>query len=506
MNSKQDIINKENQSKEEIIQFSLPEIEEKYNVQIYLSKNKYSIIFKIEEINNFSHYFYEKLDPRDFKKKYKDIISHESIKDIFYEIKNIINKNKLRIEEQMNKMNLIIIQNNDKAEIIFILRKRYICQNKVNLFLTERIKDNFKKIKKLENQMNNFVRNLNEENDIINNINDKILNINNKINSIYQDLNYINNALKNPLISKNNENKSLLSISKDKNDENKNFKSNHSCFLLFVLNIIIFIFLYNLFIFVFSVENAINISIKSGEDFYAKFSILESIFGIKNNSFESDEIKAKEKNINNVNKKPRIQDKKVNNNFNHKKFNNNQNYDYLQFFFQSDEALNIIKKLNIKIMIIDENINLMGNDTLKNQEAINYFTKQIIMIKNNTINDIKLTLKYSKVNSEKNFYFNSEAFKENLICFQNSKNNIIYIFSPNIVKLIDYISKKSLEKLKNEVIYIFKYKENYEEKISDAEILRDVFDNTLDLCNNGNNKYKCDLKIYEVNYIVSNKK
>ena len=148
----------------------------------------------------------------------------------------------------------------------------------------------------------------------------------------------------------------------------------------------------------------------------------------------------------------------------------------------------------------------MGNDTLKNQEAINYFTKQIIMIKNNTINDIKLTLKYSKVNSEKNFYFNSEAFKENLICFQNSKKNIIYIFSPNIVKLIDYISKKSLEKLKNEVIYIFKYKENYEEKISDAEILRDVFDNTLDLCNNSNNKYKCDLKIYEVNYIVSNKK
>ena len=243
MNSKQDIINKENQSKEEIIQFSLPEIEEKYNVQIYLSKNKYSIIFKIEEINNFSHYFYEKLDPRDFKKKYKDIISHESIKDIFYEIKNIINKNKLRIEEQMNKMNLIIIQNNEKAEISFILRKRYICQNKVNFYLTERIKDNFKKIKKLENQMNNFVRNLNEENDIINNINDKILNINNKINSIYQDLNYINNALKNPLISKNNENKSLLSISKDKNDENKNFKSNHSCFLLFVLNIIIFIFL-----------------------------------------------------------------------------------------------------------------------------------------------------------------------------------------------------------------------------------------------------------------------
>lgn len=56
------------------------------------------------------------------------------------------------------------------------------------------------------------------------------------------------------------------------------------------------------------------------------------------------------------------------------------------------------------------------------------------------------------------------------------------------------------------MIYIFKYKENYEEKISDAEILRDVFDNTLDLCNNSNNKYKCDLKIYEVNYIVSNKK
>ena len=92
MNSKQDIINKENQSKEEIIQFSLPEIEEKYNVQIYLSKNKYSIIFKIEEINNFSHYFYEKLDPRDFKKNIKILYHMKALKIFFMRLKILLIK------------------------------------------------------------------------------------------------------------------------------------------------------------------------------------------------------------------------------------------------------------------------------------------------------------------------------------------------------------------------------------------------------------------------------
>ena len=76
--------------KNDIIEIQLSNDESNFYLYIYFSKNKSSIIFKIKELNICDNYFYEKYDLRDFSKKYKRIISDESIEDAFIDIKNII--------------------------------------------------------------------------------------------------------------------------------------------------------------------------------------------------------------------------------------------------------------------------------------------------------------------------------------------------------------------------------------------------------------------------------
>ena len=92
--------------KEEYIQLSFPNLDSKYIIKIYISKNKGTIIFKIEEINVVTHYFYEKFDPRDFSKKYKGIISQENIIEAFNDIKKIIREKEMKIEEGKKKIYL----------------------------------------------------------------------------------------------------------------------------------------------------------------------------------------------------------------------------------------------------------------------------------------------------------------------------------------------------------------------------------------------------------------
>ncbi len=64
---------------------------------------------------------------------------------------------------------------------------------------------------------------------------------------------------------------------------------------------------------------------------------------------------------------------------------------------------------------------------------------------------------------------------------------------------------KKLEKVKNNIVYIFKEKENCEENISKENIFKETIDIIFSFINSYDNSYienVYDLKIYEVNYTI----
>lgn len=468
---------------EEKIQLSFPEEEAKYNIQIYPSKNKKAITFKIEEINFFSHYFYLKLDYNDFNLQYKGMISTENIEKSFCDIKNIINTNKINLQKCANKIYLIIRQDINNTEIVFKLKKKVICQNKINQMLTEKINNNLKCLKEIEIQMDNLSQSDKHHNILINNINDKIANINNTIKNLYDDINNINKE-----VSINEQNIKLNDVSFVKRKENKTNKRCQSCSLLCLLNIISFILIFNFIKYFFFVQNEIDISIQQEEELYKKFPFLDKIFALALNNFDFSK---------------KNQTVKFEKNNSKNETDNEYNNHYFMQFFKHDEALDIIKRLNIIGILIDEKINLMSNDSHQKEESIKYFRNQISEIKDKAITDVNLLLKYSKMNLTNNFYNNFPANKENLICVKLDEGNIIYIFSINIIKLMDDITNKNLKKENKEVIYIFKNNESCEDKISDEEKLINIFNNILELLNNYEGVYKgniLDIQIYEVKY------
>jgi hypothetical protein len=156
--------------------------------------------------------------------------------------------------------------------------------------------------------------------------------------------------------------------------------------------------------------------------------------------------------------------------------------------------------LDLRTIFLDTNLNLINN-----QEVLKSIQSEIIEIKNNSIREVNLILKYSKENSLNNFSNNLQSNKENLIYIQNKKGKIIYIFSSNIIKLIEDIMNKKLEKVRNNIIYIFKEKENCEENISKENIFKETIDIIFSFINSYDNSYienVYDLKIYEVNYTI----
>ena len=113
-----------------------------------------------------AYYKLEKFDPRDFSKKYKGIISQENILAAFNDIKKIIKEKEIKIEEGKKKIYLIFLQKNEneRADVIFILRKKYICQNKINKIYIEKINSNLKILKSIEIKMNNLDKTLEDHN------------------------------------------------------------------------------------------------------------------------------------------------------------------------------------------------------------------------------------------------------------------------------------------------------------------------------------------------------
>ena len=194
-----------------IIKLIFSKSQSKYNIEIFLSKNKEKIIFRAENIGINSFYFYNKYSINILNMKINNNEAYSNSDEFFDDLKNIFQKNKINLEENKDKMNLIFDNN-----INLILKKKYFCQNKINSDLVNKLNNQTKKINIIESQMNHFDEAVTKQNEIINNINNKIDNNNTNIKNIIEDFNNINNNLKNYLTTRNEKNETLPQSTKSK--------------------------------------------------------------------------------------------------------------------------------------------------------------------------------------------------------------------------------------------------------------------------------------------------
>ena len=141
--------NEENfEPKEEaIIEVSQIIDEINYTLKIYFSKDKQSIIFKIEQENIQPHYYYEKFYLIDFKRDYKRYSLMNNLSEIFQDIQLIINKFSTKIENDPSNKVKITIHNNSDILAVFTLRKKIRSQNRLNVVLMDQIQENKNKVK-----------------------------------------------------------------------------------------------------------------------------------------------------------------------------------------------------------------------------------------------------------------------------------------------------------------------------------------------------------------------
>ena len=187
-----------------------------YTLKIYFSKDKQSIIFKIEQENIQMHYYYEKFYLLDFKRDHKRYSPMNNLSQIFQDIQFIINKYSTKIENYVSNKIKITIYNNSEIFVIFTLRKKIRSQNRLNLVLMDQIQDNKNKVKTMKKQSTKLEKNLKSQNDIINDINNKIDTINENLDNIIKEINDIKEDIKN-----NSKENKINKITKKKKEEEK---------------------------------------------------------------------------------------------------------------------------------------------------------------------------------------------------------------------------------------------------------------------------------------------
>ena len=192
-----------------------------YTLKIYFSKDKQSIIFKIEQENIQMHYYYEKFYLLDFKRDHKRYSLMNNLSQIFQDIQFIINKYSTKIENDVSNKIKITIYNNSEIFVIFTLRKKIRSQNRLNLVFMDQIQDNKNKVKTMKKQSTKLEKNLKSQNDIINDINNKIDTINENLDNIIKEINDIKEDIKNN--SKENK-KNKITKKKKEEEKCKNIK------------------------------------------------------------------------------------------------------------------------------------------------------------------------------------------------------------------------------------------------------------------------------------------
>ena len=497
----------ENEHKEEsnsdIIQISLNLEEENYIIKIYSSKDSSTMVFKLEQENIQTFYFYEKFDLHDFKEKNKQFNSNESIKEVFATLKKIIEKCSTKLEKKSLKMDIIFI---DKKQTIasFSLRKKIVSQNRLNPLLVEQIQENKSKIKALKKQAMKFDKSIQNQNDMINSLNNKIDIINDNIKNIINDISNINKNIKNtinntddtdlkeeeedydeltketaPMINsrnndniKNEDNNSSLKEKNEKMDESDFYVKNiGSCkyekiyLLLIGLNVITLIFISYLLFYFLNIKNEINLEKIREEQLRKNFSFfdfadelseeelkaLKEYFSLKNENNENTTKIQNQKNLEIKNKNEEI--KKNNNIDNNKKINNSKTTKNTK-----DINTNIKQKTSVKNETNNNNNN-NNNKKSKGKEKYllgneeNFLRKHLIQKAKYRIKDIKLVLKYkSSIDSSNTFFNNCRGIAENLIMLRNKNRKKMGFFTKNIIDLLENIKYENY--YKNETNFI----------------------------------------------------
>ena len=291
-----------------------------YDLKIYFSKDKQSIVFKIVQDNIQTYYYYEKFQLFELKNNYKRFNNLNTLTDTYQDIKSIVDKYTPKFEiESLNKFKVSFVNN---SEIIFelTLRKKVLCQNRLNALIITQLEENKSKIKSIKKNSNKIEKSIKEQNDIINDINTKIEELDEKIENVIKEINNIKNTVKN--ISSINENKqdkyddkknknkhSKESI--DNNNKNKNIPeinntTNKSCCkiyeIIFILNLVIIVLIAYIFFKFGKIEEREELEKQKLENFKNKFSFLNYINYMKDeelsyieNTFKTGVILEKER-------------------------------------------------------------------------------------------------------------------------------------------------------------------------------------------------------------------
>jgi hypothetical protein len=478
----------------------------KYTLKLYLSEEKNSIIFKLEQERTLTYFYFEKYFLHDFRQRSRIFMIDYSITQILAHLKKLIAKSEIILEKKGDyNMTVIIKSDPDEYLLNFEVKKIILAQNQLNPKLVEEIQENKAIVKLLKKQINKLSKTLQEKNDLINNLNTNITNINKTINEININNNNINNNLNNNINNNLNNNKKEKDEEKninintnkktekkeeekdkenDKNKEdnmpkNKDSKENNSTSL--------------------SNTNTINNKEKEKEK-------------------ENKEIEDKRYISNNRKKKNKKKNKKIkflygdNQNKNNQNNNNKSNDDNSIFCFENVEIIgnkkifellvvfNVImiliilcligsiysiksnieyekvleeefmNKLSYLNVINDYNDDDYGqrsgigdwdqNDFLfENEQQKTYFKEEIISRENSKIKDIDFILKYKSSRDGKNFetFLNyCKGIEDSLLLIRNDRAQKFALLSKNIVEVLRGNKMKDFQGIKkNFVMYNF---------------------------------------------------
>ena len=291
-----------------------------YILKIYFSKDKQSLIFKVEQECIQTYYYYEKYQIFELKQNHKRFNELNTLTEVYQNIKSITDKSKAKFElESLNKIKISFV---NKSETLFdlSLRKKILSQNRLNALIIGQLEEYKSKIKSNKKNVNKIEKTIKEQNDIINDINSKIEIMSEKLENIIKDIDNIKNTVKK--LSTNYQNKkdkydekknknNNSKDSKENNNKNKNSPeinntTNKSCCkiyeIIFILNLIIIVLIAYIFLKLKKIDEKETIDKKTLERLKKKYSFLSYLADMKEedllyiqNTFDTGEISNDEK-------------------------------------------------------------------------------------------------------------------------------------------------------------------------------------------------------------------
>ena len=467
--------------------------ETKYTLKLYLSEEKNSIIFKLEQEKTITYFYFEKYFLHDFHQKSRIFMLYYTITQILSNFKKILAKSEINLEQKDdNTINIIIRNKKEELEkylLIFEVKKIILAQNQLNPKLVEQMQENQTIIEKLQNRITKLSKILQEKNDLINFCNTNITNINKTINEI--NINNINNINNNLNFNNNKKEKDVeknVSINTNKNEEKKEEKKEEK-------------------------EKEDNNKTKNKEN----ISPPKNINNNKEKEKANKEIEEKRYISNNRKKKNKKKNKKLkffyadNQNKNNQSNNKSQEENSI-FCFENVEVVGnkkifeLLVVFNVIMILIilcligsiysiksnleyekvleDEFMNKLsylnvlndyGEDDyaqrmgmgdwdqseflFENEQQKAYFKEEIISRENNKIKDIDFILKYKSSRDGRDietFYNNCKGVEDNLLLIRNERSQKFAILSKNIVEVLHGNKiKESQKNKKNFVMYNF---------------------------------------------------